>query len=126
LCPKRLRGEEDERKEDEGRAKRPHQTPTTIPAWIAKAGLGAKKSSAEIKKADPETKRDGAETKKTVVDAKKAVKRPKMARRWFQPCPRCVDLLAVATVTVVAWYTTTRSMTDSFSPLAEASWKCLI
>jgi hypothetical protein len=159
---KRQREEEDEPKEDEGRAKRPHNTPVTIPAWAAKAGLGAKKSAAKIQpptiehqKHDDELKNSAveieepagqikkpadeieepvveieepaAEIKKPVIDVKKAAaKRPKKARRWFQPRPRCVDVLAVATLAVVAWYTTTRSMTYSFSPLDAASWQCLI
>jgi hypothetical protein len=180
---KRQREEEDEPKEDEGRAKRPHNAPVTIPAWAAKAGLGAKKSAAKIQKPaiehqkhddelknsavenekpdnnseDPaieveelvveieepageikkpadeieepvvEIEEPAAEIKKPVIDIKKsAAKRPNKARRWFQPRPRCVDVLAVATLAVVAWYTTTRSMTDSFSPLDAASWQCLI
>jgi hypothetical protein len=45
---KRQREEEDEPKQDEGRDKRPHKPPITIPAWAAKAGLRAKRSAAKI------------------------------------------------------------------------------
>jgi hypothetical protein len=185
---KRHREEEDEPEEDERRAKWPHKTPMTIPAWAAKAGLGANRSAAKIqtpaieppkhddeitnpavqnekpddKRAEPaveaekaaveiqkpadeikepvvaietpavevqkpadeikepvvQIKAPAAEIKKPVIEIKKAAaKRHKRARRWFQPRPRCVDVLAVATLAVVAWYTTTRSMMESFSPL---------
>jgi hypothetical protein len=92
-----------------------------------KAAVKIQKPGDEIKEPVVEIEEPTAEIKKPVIEIKKdAAKRPKKARRWFQPRPRCVDVLAVATLAVVAWYTTTRSMTESFSPLDAASWQCLI
>jgi hypothetical protein len=68
---KRQREEEDEPKEDEGRAKRPHKTPMTIPAWAAKAGLGAKMSAAKIRTPAIELPKHDDEIKNPAVENEK-------------------------------------------------------
>jgi hypothetical protein len=75
---------------------------------IEKPTVDIQKPTDEIKEPVVEIEEPAAEIKKPVIEIKKdAAKRPKKARRWFQPRPRCVDVLAVATLAVVAWYTTT-------------------
>jgi hypothetical protein len=71
LPHKRQREEEDEPKGDEGKAKRPHKTPITIPAWAAKAGLGAKRSAAKIQTPAIELPKHDDEIKNPAVENEK-------------------------------------------------------